>query len=85
MSGEILVAWFGTAIASAVVSAVVAKATTVKTLEKQNAVLEEREENHYNALDRKIDATAAALNRRIDDQTRYLDQKLDLVLKAVKS
>lgn len=55
MTGEILASWFGSAIASSVIAVVVAKATAVRTLETKMAVLEERENNHYSELDKKID------------------------------
>lgn len=55
MTGENLAGWIGAAAASSLVSGVVAYFTAVATLQTKTAVLEEREDNHYKELTRKMD------------------------------
>lgn len=55
MTGEDLANWLGAAAATGAVSGFVAYVTAVGTLKTKTAVLEEREDNHYRELDKKID------------------------------
>ena len=70
MTGETLASWIGPAVASGAIAGVIAYITAVRTLETKTAVLEEREDNHYQELSRKCDNVLSEVRSLANEMRR---------------